>query len=219
MRGCDVARVIKGAQRKTKIEQREASLEKLLSAARQLFVSKGYASTTLEEIAATVDMTKGSVYFYFGSKEAVLLELLNQAEQIVIDPVLKSIANANGNATDKLVAFLHHQAELGVTDRENMLLIILMSLEFEDGPVARKVKALYRKFYDGLNNLIREGQKSGEFRTDAPSRELVSIIVANHDGTFLEWYRRSDELSGPKLVKAMRGIIVTGLTGTKIERG
>lgn len=54
---------------------------------------------------------------------------------------------------------------------------------------------------------------SGEFRTDAPSRELVSIIVANHDGTFLEWYRRSDELSGPKLVRAMRGIILTGLTG------
>jgi hypothetical protein len=50
-------------------------------------------------------------------------------------------------------------------------------------------------------------------RTDAPSRELVSIIVANHDGTFLEWYRRSDELSGQKLVRAMRGIILTGLTG------
>ena len=69
-----------------------------------------------------------------------------------------------------------------------MLLIILMSLEFEDGPVARKTKALYRKFYDGLNEVIREGQRMGEFRTDVPSRELVSIIVANHDGTFLERY-------------------------------
>jgi len=76
----------------------------------------------------------------------------------------------------------------------------------------KKVKSLYRKLYDGLNNVIRDGQKSGEFRTDAPSREIVSIIVANHDGTFLEWYRRSDELSGPKLVKAMRGIIISGLT-------
>ena len=85
-----VARATKSTQKKTKVEQREASLEKLLSAARHLFVSKGYASTTLEEIAAAVGMTKGSVYFYFGSKEAVLLELLNQAEQIVIDPVLKS---------------------------------------------------------------------------------------------------------------------------------
>ncbi len=45
-----------------------------------------------------------------------------------------------------------------------------------------------------------------------PSREIISIIVANHDGTFLERYRRSDELSGPKLVRAMRGIIISGPT-------
>ena len=70
----------KATKRRTKVEQREASLEKLLSAARHLFVSKGYASTTLEEIAAAVEMTKGSVYFYFGSKEAVLLELYLSGE-------------------------------------------------------------------------------------------------------------------------------------------
>src|SRR5271156_2885735 len=92
-----VARAVK---RRTKVEQREASLEKLLSAARHLFVSKGYASTTLEEIATAVEMTKGSVYFYFGSKEAVLLELLNQAEQIVIDTVLRLLESSEGNATE-----------------------------------------------------------------------------------------------------------------------
>lgn len=198
--------------RKTKLEQREASLEKLLSAARHLFVSKGYASTTLEEIAAAVGMTKGSVYFYFGSKEAVLLELLDQAEQIVIVPVLRLISGSEGTATEKIVRFLHHQAKLGVTERENMLLIILMSLEFDEGEVARKVRALYRKLYDGLNEVVREGQRNGEFSDYAPSRELVSIIVANHDGTFLEWYRRSGELNGPKLVRAMRSIILSGIT-------
>jgi hypothetical protein len=88
-----------------------------------------------------------------------------------------------------------------------------MSLEVEYGPVARKTKALHRKFYDGPNEAIRDGQRMGEFLTDVPSRELVSIIVANHDGTFLEWYRRSDELSSAKLVKAMHRIILTGLTG------
>ena len=96
-----MARATKSTQKKTKVEQREASLEKLLSAARHLFVSKGYASTTLEEIAAAVGMTKGSVYFYFGSKEAVLLELLNQAEQIVIDTVLKLLESSEGNCHGK----------------------------------------------------------------------------------------------------------------------
>lgn len=202
----------KAAVRQTKVGQREASVQKLLSAARHLFVSKGYASTTLDEIAAAVKMTKGSVYFYFRSKETVLLALLDEAEKVVIDPVLLAINACNGTATEKLVTFLHHQAELGVSHRENMLLIILMSLEFDNGPVADKVRSLYSKLYKRLEIIIREGQGAGEFRKDAPAKELASIVVANHDGTFLEWYRRSAELSGSKLVRALRGIVIRGIS-------
>ena len=206
-----VGRPTKSIPKMTKLEQREASVEKLFSAARQFFVLKGYNSTTLEEIATAVGMTKGSIYFYFGSKEAVLIELLNRAEKIVIEPVLELISNSSKSASDRIVSFLHHQALLSVTERENMLLIILMSLEFDDGAVRKKIKSLYRKLYDGLDAVVRSGQEAGEFRTDAPSREIVSIIIANHDGTLLEWYRRNDELDGAKLVKAMRDIIIFGL--------
>jgi len=101
-----------------------------------LFVSKGYASTTLEEIAAAID--KGSVCFYFGRKEPVLLALLNQAKQIVTDTALKLLLESSGGSPiEKLVHFLHHQAQLGVTDRENMLLIILMSISRTDRSRAR----------------------------------------------------------------------------------
>lgn len=79
-------------------------------------------------------MTKGSVCFYFGSKEAVLLELPNQAEQIVTETVLKLLQSSGGSAIRKPVRFLHHQAQLDVTDRKNMLLIILTLLESENGP-------------------------------------------------------------------------------------
>ena len=45
------------------------------------------------------------------------------------------------------------------------------------------------------------------------SYEITPRQFDDDRGTFLEWYRRSDELSGTKLVKAMCGIILTGLTG------
>lgn len=57
-------------------------------------------------------MTKGSVCFYFGSKEAVLLELLNQAEQIVTETVLKLLEGSGGSAIRKPVRLLHRQAHL-----------------------------------------------------------------------------------------------------------
>ena len=112
-----------------KIEQREASLEKLRKAALSLFVSQGYHATTLEDIAAAAGLTKGAVYFYFGSKSAVLVDLLGRVQRIVVERMMEAVERAGPSPTEKLVAFLHNQAMLGITHRDEVLLLILMSLE------------------------------------------------------------------------------------------
>lgn len=198
---------------KKKIEQRQASIEKLLDAALHLFVSKGYRSTNLEQIAGAADLSKGAVYFYFGSKEAVLIELLNRVQTAVFDKAIKAVEQAGPTMTDKLVAFLHNAAKLGITHRDEVLLLILMSLEFKEreGKVRDCVGRIYRRTHVLIERLIRAGQKSGEFRNDVPVRELAAIVMANHDGTFLEWYRRSDSLKGTDVVRALRSVVVSGL--------
>lgn len=196
-----------------KQEQRRASIQRLLDSALHLFVSKGYRSTNLEEIAGDAKLSKGSVYFYFGSKEAVLLELLKRVQAIVVDEALETAKKAGPKATDQIVAFLHHQAKLGVTHRDEVLLLILMSLEFggSDGPVSRVTRKIYQRLYAFIEKIIRAGRGSGELRTDLSPRELASIIMANHDGTFLEWYRRSGSLKGTALVRALREVVLSGV--------
>jgi AcrR family transcriptional regulator len=196
-----------------KSEQRLASIQRLLDSALHLFVSKGYRSTNLETIAADARLSKGAVFFYFGSKEAVLLELLKRVQAVVVDEALKAGAAGGPGAADKLVAFLHHQARLGVTHRDEVLLLILMSLEFggNDGSVSRVIRRIYRRLYRFVEAVIAEGRASGELRTDLDPRELASIIMANHDGTFLEWYRRSGSLKGAALVRALREVVLSGV--------
>jgi len=198
---------------KKKIEQRQASIDRLLDAALHLFVSKGYRATNLEQIAGAADLSKGAVYFYFGSKEAVLIELLNRVQTIVFDKAIKAVEHAGPTLTDKLVAFLHNAAKLGLTHRDEVLLLILMSLEFKEreGKVRDCVGRIYGRTHVLIERLIRAGQKSGEFRNDVPVRELAAIVMANHDGTFLEWYRRSDSLKGTDVVRALRSVVVSGL--------
>jgi AcrR family transcriptional regulator len=197
----------------TKKEQRLASTGRLLDSALHLFVSKGYGSTNLEQIAGAAKLSKGAVFFYFGSKEAVLLELLKRVEKIVVDEALETAAQAGPRASDQIVAFLHHQAKLGVTHRDEVLLLILMSLEFggHEGPVSREIRRIYRRLYAFVEKIIRKGRTSGELRKDLDPRELASIIMANHDGTFLEWYRRSGSLRGTALVRALREVVLSGV--------
>lgn len=198
---------------KKKIEQRKASIERLLNAALHLFVSKGYRSTNLEQISGAAGLTKGAVYFYFGSKEAVLIALLNHVQAAVFDGAIEAVEQAGPAMTDKLVAFLHNAAKLGITHRDEVLLLILMSLEFKErqGKVRDCVGRIYGRTQVLIERLIRAGRKSGEFRNDVPVRELAAIVMANHDGAFLEWYRRSDSLQGTAFVRALRSVVVSGL--------
>lgn len=196
-----------------KKQQRQASVQSLLDAALHLFVSQGYRSTNLETIAGDARLSKGAVYFYFGSKEAVLLELLERVQTIVVDEALAAADKAGPSAADQIVAFLHHQANLGVTHRDQVLLLILMSLEFGErrGKVRALTEGIYRKLYAFVEKLVRKGAAAGELRSDLSPRELASIIMANHDGTFLEWYRRSGSLKGPALVRALREVVLSGV--------
>lgn len=198
----------------TKREQRIASIDALLDSALHLFVSQGYRSTNLERIAAAARLSKGAVYFYFRSKETVLLELLKRVQAIVVDDALDATKRAGPAAIDRLVAFLHHQSGLGVLHRDEVLLLILMSLEFRErnGPVRAQIRKIYRRLYGFVERLIRDGQRSGDVRSDLRTRELASIIMANHDGTFLEWYRRPASLKGAEVVRALRTVVLSGIS-------
>ena len=197
-----------------KVEQRQASMELLLEASLRLFVSQGYRATNLEQISSAARLTKGAVYFYFRSKEAVLLELLKRVQLTVVDKSIAVTAAAGPTPTDKLVAYVHYQAGLGITHRDEVLLLILMALEFKEreGDVQAFIATLYARQCSFMEALVRSGRAAGEFRRDVPTRELTSVILAINDGTFLEWFRRAGMLDGRDLVRALRSVVLGGVT-------
>ncbi|MEO5881429.1 MAG: TetR/AcrR family transcriptional regulator [Caldimonas sp.] len=202
----------KKRQVKQNVERREASTELLLGAALRLFVSQGFRATNLEQISAAAGLTKGAVYFYFGSKEAVLLEVLKRVRAVVVDRALEAVEAAGDGPVRRLVAYIHYQAGLGITHRDEVLLLILMSLEYKERPgeVNDFIASLYRKQRRLIETLVAEGQKHGSIRSDVPARELAAIILATHDGTFLEWFRRSSTLRGRELTRALRVVLLGG---------
>jgi len=204
---------LKAPLRRTKREQRDESIEKLLREALSLFVTKGYRATTLEQISSAAGLTKGAVYFHFGSKEAVLIQLLNRVESEVMAPVVEVLESSSGTASDRLVTFMRMHGEMGLTNREDLLLLISMSIEFanQSGEAAERLKKMYQILYKPLERLIKRGQASGEFRRDAPAAEVAAVIVAMHDGVFLEWYRHGSQLNGKSLVRAALSMLLNGV--------
>jgi AcrR family transcriptional regulator len=198
-----------------KEEQRSASIDRILGSAIELFVHNGYRATTVDAVAAKAKLTKGAIYFYFKTKDAIMLKLLDEAEAFVVDPVtdLMKRPKPETTATDSLVTFIHHQSMVGHYHPHHVLLLILMSIEFSgtDSEIGARVSGIYRRLYTCVEGIIGRGQKEGVFRSDIDVHNLTAIVMAAHDGVLVEWYRRPGELEGKNLARSLRSVLVAGL--------
>ena len=197
----------------TKREQRESSIERIQRAALKLFVSKGYRAATVDDIAAASGLSKGAVYFYYRSKAAILFPLLDEVEKLLVDRMNERMEKAGPRAQDKLVALMHGQSTVAADRAEYYLLFLLMLLEFNGTgeEIEARMKAIYRRLYRSIEQVVQRGKAAGEFRSDLQTREVASIIVATHNGTFIEWYCRSASLSGRELVRSAREVVLNGV--------
>ncbi|HJO96474.1 MAG TPA: TetR/AcrR family transcriptional regulator [Rhodospirillales bacterium] len=201
---------------RTKKEQREISVARLLEAALGYFVTEGYRGTTIERIANAAGLTKGAVYFYFKSKAGVLIRLLEWAEESIIDPTIQAIEEAGPQAIDRLVAFMHTQS-LVTTERPERTalsrLVLLMSLEFRgtNDPIEKNLDKMMARLDAALTETVEMGKRQGEFRRDLDTRQLVAMIMSINQGCFLEWDRHAGTLDGPAFVRAMRLMVLAGI--------
>lgn len=197
----------------TKREQRAASIEALLGAALNLFITQGYHATTVEEIAQTAGLTKGAVYFYFKSKANVLKALLDRTEELTVEPTLAAMGAAGTDPRSRLNAFIRTQSVIGAEKTEYMLLAILMSAEFNGSgdEIEARLQELMARMEDALRDTVKAGQDAGAFRTEIGADELASVIMATNKGCYVEWYMRGKDLKGHDFARAFRDFVTDGM--------
>ncbi len=187
------------------------SVNLILDHASRLFLSNGFRSTTVEQIARAADLSKGAVYFHFEDKAALALRLLQRAEEQLEEAI--AVAMAGSQAQDCLVRFLHQRSLLARLRPDYWLLTAMLSVELAGSKtvIETRVKKVYQRLDSFLEQLVAEGMEQGLFTAELPAKEQAAIIVATHDGMLLQWRRRGKQLKGEHLVRAMRRSVLLGL--------
>ena len=181
------------------------SAEKIAKAARRLFARKGYANASLDDIATLAGFTKGAVYHFFGSKEALLLTVLLEIEERSISKTAAALAAMEGKAIDKLVRFKTIQAQWASSNPDDLAILMWFSIESANSKseVRKRVQHIYARMQELLTRIVQEGKDSGEFAADLPVADVVTWLIAVHDGNMLLWYRSGrDEEVGRRLISA-----------------
>ncbi len=88
-------------------ERRAATMEAILTAARRLFGTRGFAATTMDEIAGAAGIAKGAVYHHFKTKEAVFEAVFDQVSRDLVVEI-DSAARAEKDVLAAMVAGTQH---------------------------------------------------------------------------------------------------------------
>lgn len=206
-------------KRLTNSEHREISMAAVLSAAEFLFVTQGYNGTTTEKIGELAGLTKGSVYFYYGTKEGVLLELLKRVHANILIPTVRLLRDDSCSPVERITGFLEMTGKTALEHPGSMLLPILVSIELAgtESEAARRVSAGYNRIAEEIRNVLELGQASEAFRSDLSSGDMARLLISICDGMMLECLRQNLRIDVQRLVRALRAVILTGLQGASVS--
>lgn len=164
------------------------SRRRILDVAARLFRERGYAGVSLRAIAAAAGMQAGSLYYHFGSKEDLVVEVLDEGIRRVHARVAAAVealpADAGGEVLLRTAVTAHLQSLLEASDYSSANVRI-----FGQAPEAVRQRSLaVRQAYDGYwDRLLRRAQAAGALRADADLRtaRLLAIGALN---AALEWF-------------------------------
>jgi len=82
---------------------REQRRRQIKDIALELFITNGYANTTMDEIIQAVGISKGGMYHHFSGKEEIFLELLDDGNEYRKNIVVKYMRESRKNRSEKLI--------------------------------------------------------------------------------------------------------------------
>lgn len=150
--------------------------ERLLRAAVELFTVRGYAATSVREIVEAAEVTKPVLYYHFGSKEGIYLEILSDLQRRLAE-LLVQLTGGGGGARERLERLF-----LGIYDefeRQAPLLRFLNGILWgpTEGAPPFDVERFHRPLHDLVQGIVAEGIARGELRPADPEDVTVTLIA------------------------------------------
>lgn len=187
-------------------KDRHAKRYALLDAAARMFNARGFHASSLDDVAASVGVTKPTIYHYLGNKEQVLIECM-RIGLIGLQEAANQVNRAHGSGLEKLRAFLIRYAEVNMTEFGQC--VIRTGDELLSAEGLKELHSLKRPIDDAMRALLSEGMADGSIvRGDAKLMAFALAGALNWPG---RWYKASGELAPPAIAERLTEILIAGL--------
>jgi AcrR family transcriptional regulator len=166
-------------RRKKKEKGKENRRNTILKAARRLFFDRGFKAVTVDSIAAKSEVSKGSIYLCFESKEEIYTQILI-ADNIALNERINSFSSIEASASQLLQEFARIYVNFFLSDKE--LFRILMTFMMQTGQMhltEKQSSELIKSTNDNIkpiSEIIKKGIDSGEFSPVSNIQQMQNAI-------------------------------------------
>ena len=191
----------------------------ILMSAVKVLTTKGFYSSTIDDIVAESKMSKGAIYHYYSSKKDVYLAVIDMWEdqtQKLLAPALEEKSSAR--AIKQLFSLLAKQ--LRIDGSFFNCLPTLWAIARHDEDFKKSMQKVYNRFQKFIELIILRGIKSGEFVNLRPENSKTSALslILNFEGIF--WFNifRSQYVDAEKYIDEVSSYILYAYTKPKGEK-
>lgn len=170
------------------MSKREAKREELLRIGVAMFTEKGFYNTSVDEIVAAAGVPKGSFSYYFGSKDAYTLAVVERYADYFNKKLDRALTNAKLNPIDRIKAFTD-EATLGMRRfkfRRGCLVGNLgQELAALDEAFRLALLATLRGWEGRIKKCLDEAQRAGDLAKGADTAALAKLFWYAWEGAVL----------------------------------
>jgi AcrR family transcriptional regulator len=180
--------------------------EAVIRAAARAFNARGFHNTSLDDIAATLEVTKPTLYYYVENKEQLLFECFCAG----LEPVraaFRDVRASDQSARARLHAVLLRYAQ-AIASEFGWCMVRAEDQDLSDD-MRTHVKALKSEIDQGIRRLLREGIADGSIAECDP--KMTAFALAGALNWIAHWYRDNQPQSAAQIAAAFVALFENGL--------
>jgi AcrR family transcriptional regulator len=195
----------------TRSRMRGADRRRLIgTCAAQLFAEKGYAETSMQDIADAAGVMKGTLYHFYKNKELLLYDVLQEAiaaPQAAFDEILTSDTAPDLVIEQLIATVVRFHRDL----RPYMVTFTRESIGSVQDPTLRKALLSTREHFERTwETAVERAIASGAIRGDLDHR-IVTFGMAGMVNWMFKWYSPSGRLSADEIAETFGAVLLDGL--------
>jgi len=164
-------------------DRKQATRERVLGAARNLFVEIGYEAATVRMIAKRADVAIGSVFTTFASKREILREVMEERLQRLYAELDLVAPHLRGRTIDRLCSIMAVHYEFEMQRPRLFTAYVAASFDWSDA-AGLPVFGHNVRLRSMIRELLESGVAAGEVRAAADLDVFIEILVSTYGFNF-----------------------------------